>query len=335
MGVSYQGTELYKFEELYSHLLIPSPDHEKSDLTEVLDKSGMFELEVEFNPSSEANVNIKNGKIELQDGTYIPSKIRSSDLSFRRWFQQVCSLLGSMVHLIPDTNVSRRLYYTNYLRNIVIENASQMMIALSRLVILEIERKYNNNNPGEGEPPDTASQKEKDSYPQRAKEIRIAFQSMGEILSMKNDGAKVLPASEMSLIRSFPSEAGKRNADALIRREIINSRAHLVGNTRTSEGNIKTSSIAFLTCDLMNSLAAIAEDLNTIYFYRLEGSRQPNHIGHDRLSWLIFNTAIHFGECDVIIKGKENERRLKCKGIWSGKSVYDWQNNIILVESAT
>ena len=98
--VSYQGTELYKFEELYSHLLVPPLDKQKNDLTEVLDKSGIFELEVEFNPASEASININNGRGELQEGTYIPFKIRSSDPSFRRWFQQVCSLLGSIVYLI-------------------------------------------------------------------------------------------------------------------------------------------------------------------------------------------------------------------------------------------
>jgi hypothetical protein len=45
-----------------------------------------------------------------------------------------------------------------------------------------------------------------------------------------------------------------------------------VGTKRISERELKTSNIAFLTCDLMNSLAAIAEDLNTIYFYRIEDS---------------------------------------------------------------
>ena len=39
-------------------------------MSEVLDKSGIFDLEVEFNPVSEANVDVNNGRIELQNGTY-------------------------------------------------------------------------------------------------------------------------------------------------------------------------------------------------------------------------------------------------------------------------
>jgi hypothetical protein len=33
--VSYQGTELYKFEEVHQHLLILAPDEQKNDLKEV------------------------------------------------------------------------------------------------------------------------------------------------------------------------------------------------------------------------------------------------------------------------------------------------------------
>jgi hypothetical protein len=345
--VSYQQTELYKFEELYMHLLFPSLDEQKkNDLTEVLDKSGIYDLEVEFNPASTNNIKINDGRIELQDGTNILAKIRTSDYTFKTWLHQACSLLGNKVHLIPDTNVTMRLYYTNYLRNLLIEKTHQfedygrrMSITIPRLGILEIESMYNRNKPSENPPTDKAKQSDKDSYEQNEererKGRRIAFQSMGEILSMKNDGATLLPATDMSLIRSFIQEAGKGNADAWIRKEISNSKPHLVKSTQVIRGKAETSNVAFLTCDLMNSLAAIAEDLNTIYFYRPEDFRQPRNISHDRLSWLIFNTAIHFGECDVIIKGRGKELKLKCKGIWSGKSVYDWQSNIILVERVT
>ena len=85
----------------------------------------MYELEVEFNPSSEAKIVINDGRIELPDETYIPAKIRTSDPTFNRWFQQACALLGHKVYLIPDTNVSKRMYYTNYLRSLLVENASK------------------------------------------------------------------------------------------------------------------------------------------------------------------------------------------------------------------
>jgi hypothetical protein len=135
----------------------------------------------------------------------------------------------------------------------------------------------------------------------------------------------------MSLIRSFTSEAGKGNADAWIRQEISSSKPDLVKTMQVRQDKVETSNVAFLTCDLMNSLAAIAEDLNTIYFYRLEDTKFTliGVGGYAKLSWLIFNTAIHFEKCNIVTRGKENEQRLKCKGTWSGKSVYDWQNNVV------
>jgi len=139
----------------------------------------------------------------------------------------------------------------------------------------------------------------------------------------------------MDLIRSFPSEAGKGNADALIRREVSSSKPDLIKMQVRSDKIEISSNIVFLTCDLMNSLAAVAEDLNTIYFYRLDNSVPASRtIGHDKFSGIIFNTAIHFGECDVTIRWKEKERRLKCKGTWLGKSAYEWQYDFIEVESA-
>jgi hypothetical protein len=338
--VSYRGAELFRFEELHRHFLLSPPGYQKHDLREVMDRSGMYDLEVEFNPASEAQIEINNRWIELygQGKTKMPSKIRSSDPNFKNWFQNVCSLLGTKVHLIPDTNIIRRLYYTNYLKRMVIEDQSHMTIALPRLGILEVENKYNSNKRSEKKSP--TDQKEKTSYLERekkkARERIISYQSMGEILSMKNDGAKVLPAYDMDLIRAFPSEAGRGNADALIRREVSSSRPYLI-KTQLRSGKIETSSnILFLTCDLMNSLAAIAEDLNTIYFYRPENSIPASRrISHDKLSGIVFNTAIHFGECDVMIRWKEKERRLKIKGTWPGKSAYEWQYDFIEVEGAT
>ena len=333
---------LYKFQALYSKLEPLAPNGYKDDLIEVFDRSGMYELEVEFNPASADRIDIKDGKIKLQNGTNILSKIRTSDSTFKAWLQQACSLLGDKVHLIPDTNVIMRLYYTNYLRNLLIEKTHMfedygrtMSITIPRLGILEIESMYNRNKESENPPPCKAKQSDKDLYEQneerKGKKRRRAFQSMGEILSLKNDGATVLPATDMSLIQSFTPVAGQGKADAWIRREISNSKPNLVRSTQVRQDRVETSNMAFLTCDLMNSLAAIAEDLNTIYFYRLEDTNftLTGIAGYEKLSQLIFNTAIHFEECNITLRGNGKERQHNCKGAWSGKSVYDWQNNIV------
>ncbi len=81
----------------------------------------------------------------------------------------------------------------------------------------------------------------------------------------------------------------------------------------------------------MNSLAATAEDLNTIYFYRLADKIQSN-ISYEDLTTLIFNTAVHFEECNLTLKGRDYEQQFRCTGMWPGKSVYEWQNNHIIID---
>ena len=83
----------------------------------------------------------------------------------------------------------------------------------------------------------------------------------------------------------------------------------------------------------MNALSAVAEDLNTIYFYRIE----EDTIGlgpdpYERVAKLIINTAIHFGECIFTIKGDSKMYTTKVVGIWEGKSVDDWYKNFVLME---
>ena len=196
---------LYKYQASDSTLSVLAPEEQQTK--EKLDRSRMYELEVEFNPASEAGIQIENRRLELPNGTNIPIKIRTSDPSFRTWFQQACGLLGTKVYLIPDTNVIRRMYYTNYLRPILVGDTSRSMaIDISRLVVLEIESMYNRNKSKKNPPPESALKK-KDEYEESEKrrelEIRTAFQSMGEILSMKNDGARLLPKADMSLINIF------------------------------------------------------------------------------------------------------------------------------------
>jgi hypothetical protein len=122
--VSHQNMTPYQYQASDAIISILAPE-EQQDTKEVLDRSGMYELGVEFNPASESGIKIANGRLELPNGTNIPVKIRTSDPSFRNCFQQACALLGAKVYLIPDTNVSRRMYYTNYLRPILTGDTSQ------------------------------------------------------------------------------------------------------------------------------------------------------------------------------------------------------------------
>jgi len=83
----------------------------------------------------------------------------------------------------------------------------------------------------------------------------------------------------------------------------------------------------------MNGLCAIAEDLNVIYFFR-SGDNKINlgQVCYEKVASLIINTAIQFEECMMVIKAPSKQHKLKLRGAWSGKSLYDWQNNHVLYE---
>ena len=92
-------------------------------------------------------------------------------------------------------------------------------------------------------------------------EKRFWFECMQEIFYLKKDGAGILPSDNPTVLnnlinafRSSDSNKGGDFSDYWIRREITSSPVH--------------GSAIFLTCDLVNALASIAEDLNTIYFIR-------------------------------------------------------------------
>jgi nucleoside-diphosphate-sugar epimerase len=64
----------------------------------------------------------------------------------------------------------------------------------------------------------------------------------------------------------------------------------------------------------------------------LESNLVNENISYVELTTLIFNTAVHFEECDLTLRDKEREKQFSCKGMWPGKSVYDWQNNHIMID---
>lgn len=79
----------------------------------------------------------------------------------------------------------------------------------------------------------------------------------------------------MSLLQSFTSKAGEGVADTWIRKEITSNLGNLRTHTYVTRASIESTAEIFLTCDLMNALAAVAEILNTFYFYSLRTKNWP------------------------------------------------------------
>ena len=164
---------------------------------------------------------------------------------------------------------------------------------------------------------------------ERAKERRIAFQTMSEILSIKQDGGDILRHFDISLLQSFNSGAGKDpfNADVWIRKEISDNLDNLRKHSYVGKDTIESTAEIFLTCDLMNALGAVAENINTLYFYRIEHDLK---IDYESLGLLIVNTAVQLDECKCTFNIPGKSITTNYCASWPGKSGLDWQNNFVL-----
>jgi hypothetical protein len=111
------------------------------------------------------------------------------------------------------------------------------------LVILEVESQYNRNKRND-------------------EEKRSAFLDMTEILKIKNERGEVIPFVDKALLETFAKASGSGLADAWIRMEVAK---YAIDNKNRRDGS--KESFIFLSSDLMNSLAANAEDLNVLYFF--------------------------------------------------------------------
>jgi hypothetical protein len=342
--VFHTGNTLYKFEASDSTLTITASGDLKNDVIEVVDRSGIYNLEVEFNPAPHNAFSIDSGNIILADGDAIPIKNRTDDNNFSNWFSHLCLLLGEKIHLIPDSNFFRRCYYTNYMKAILNanNNKNKLLMKIPRLEIIEVENKFSTNRASKTPertsiklPLQFANKAAEEKTDQSYKETRVAFNTIVEILSMKNNGAEVLPSIDMLLLRSFTPLAGRGLADSWIRREISDASSVLAVQDKVKRnGKFEGSDIVLLTCDLMNAFAAIAENLNTFYLFRIEEDRINLGFNfYTRLALLIINTAIQFEQCDCVIKAQSQTHKLKFKGVWKGKSVYDWQSNAIFYDN--
>ena len=130
-------------------------------------------------------------------------------------------------------------------------------------------------------------------------------------------------------IHSFSSKAGEGVADTWIRKEITNNIADLRATTIVTKNIPETSAELFLTCDLMNALAAVAEDINTVYFYRIEDEDHRLKPDHESLALLVVNTAIQFDECECSIASPQKKLTKKYCASWPGKSGLDWQDSFV------
>ncbi len=341
---------LYRI-ELYLRSEIIAPDSYKHESIEIADRSGLYNIEIEFNPT-----NVEGEKFTIR-GDEIISKADSSirlpvrkgmrDRDFEGWIKSVCSLMDEKVCFIPDTNFIRRQYYSHYFKDLFESHKDQFLFILSRLVILEIENKYNKSSKilkGLEKNPSPLENKQKQEQFKAQSEINLGFHTIKEIILMKHDGINVLPAIDTASVKAFLDGAGADLGDPWIRNEILKfvSSKQVIANQELILSKKPKPKIeyVFLTCDKMNALAATAENLDTFYISRPENitdllieGRRSGDLDYRKLSSLLVNTAIHYGECQIeVIPERGTPVKFRIRGNWVGKTTNDWKNESVLIE---
>ncbi|MGH9952717.1 MAG: PIN domain-containing protein, partial [Nitrososphaeraceae archaeon] len=229
--------------------------------------------------------------------------------AYESWMNSALKGLGSTVYVAPDTNFIKRQLFSNFWTTNM-----EYPFVIPRLVILEIENQYNINK--EKVTPKNKNNKNKNEAEQK---VRESFLDMTEVLKIQRNGGKVIPLVDTDLLQTFST--AKKLSDSWIRMEVKKFDTDLRSWRESKKRCI------FLSCDLMNSLAANAEGLDTIYFYTTDNVRYDLNL----MSSLLVNTAITYEKCSVY--GKDDRKICDLVGVWHGKNPLDWQNEINLIST--
>ena len=89
--VIHESKPLYKFDASRSVLELTAPDDLKQDVTDVVDRSGLYPLETEFIPASRSTLRIRESLL-YNDGKPMPLRKRTDDDNFAICFANYLQL---------------------------------------------------------------------------------------------------------------------------------------------------------------------------------------------------------------------------------------------------
>ena len=154
----------------------------------------------------------------------------------------------SYKYLVPDIGFICSRYCSKLLSCFLGPTLKNLIFAVPRLAMLEIEKMGYNTKAGVQR-----------SSIDRSK----AFYAMNEINFLKaNTEFTLLPPLDVSLMTSFASRDEGGHSGVWIRKEI----ADAMGKFKKRAIEFRNDAIVFLTCDPISSFAAEAEELGTCYF---------------------------------------------------------------------
>jgi predicted PilT family ATPase len=229
-----------------------------------------------------------------------------------KWLSDISTAwLASRAYLIPDTNVLIRRYGSNLVVELT-RKFNDLRLYIPRLAILEIE---------------SLPRQEKKKGSQNEKWAkRRAFSAFAELIRLRENGAELLPQQiDPRVMQSFSEIAGSGYTDAWIRREV-----HDFLEKLTSEEKLEhKAKVFFLTSDLLNAFAAIAEGIDTLYLWEPSDKDRSYEANYKKLGKFIVAMSVFFDRISMQIQSKGNTESYELTGVWSGKTIEDWKKDLV------
>jgi len=227
---------------------------------------------------------------------------KSTSMSdFDSWFKKQ---LRAKI-LVPDTNIILDRMFSA-LSSITKKNIiNEVKIEIPRIAILELENKANQNRN------------------KRDLDKRFVFLGYSELLQLKKYKVQTFGLLNSSTLLDFSRNSGSINADALIRREI--------GDKTKNEFFGDQRNYVLITSDLVNSLSAVSEGIDTFYVARTPVEQGLRKGTIEQVARLLFTLAICFEK--ILVKIDSNIFTLT--GMWEGKSASDWLDERIRIHNVT
>jgi len=278
-------------------------------------KLKQFKIKIENEDSQEVFQALKyTGSIPLRF-TYTQSKTFSTisdkmttDEGFIEWFNG----LINKKRIFPDTNILLNRTFST-LEESLEKQFVNNSFEIPRLLILELEAQGNekrDNNPS------------KDVSYLAGLKKRKALIGFSELLYLTSNDAQPLGQLPIDTLTDFNDIAGKGRTDAWTRYE-IRERYFQILRARSVPNFI------FITADMVNSLAALAEGLDTIYISQIpDWKNKILSTNLKQISRFLINLSILYTELTVSI----NSKKYNFKGFWNGITTTDIINQQIRVQ---
>jgi hypothetical protein len=274
-----------------------------------LERCGAMPILTQFNLARTSGVKVVGSNVNFGSDS-VPLQRKSSDNDWDTWFAFIREKLAYEVLLIPDTNFIIHHYYSIMKARMKPAIFTEFHFLIPRLVLLEIEAIYNRSH----------------QDADRNKQKRLSFNAMREVLHMRNDGVGLLPPLTPDIFDSFSKVAGGGFADPIIRMEVARYRDSLPQGAKSS------STVIFLTRDLMSSMMATAENIHSMYMVRDDPMKYS--MSYEQFTDFLIDIAIIFGSCKVKTETQGETQIQSFGGIWSGKTVDEWVNGTLNVNTS-